>query len=1046
MDMRRMKNPEIVRSGVGRFRRPVLAATLSIGLAVSGLSAFAVLSADASAVAAPPASSAHAVLAAGAVADVPHPAQCSPGETRATERYWYFGDGAAVDFGVTGSSAEPFAGSDVSSGEGTTVATDSSGKLQFWSNANTIYDRTGAAMENGTGLLGNYSAVQTVAAFPAVGQPGKYFSVTTDGSVFYNPNGKLTYSVIDMNLNGGLGAVTSTKNVQLGESNTASEALTAVPNAAGTGFWVVTQTANSSNVLAYEFGADGPITGTAVVSEMSAGNLARQGSIYFNADLTQAVSMGGDQTTANLRVLDFNALTGQFTENLAWSIDGASTLYTADFSPAGDYVYVSEFGNNSHLFRFRIAGATTGAEVSASKEDLGLISSVQGGHVRRAPDGKMYVANQGLPTLSVVNDPDSATDPMFVPESFALAAGTSSTYGLPQMVTGCPPALDEIRHLSLAKTATPESGVHAGDVVTYTVTAVNDGEADYTAEHPAQIVDDMTGVLDDATYNGDAKAVASDGSEIPSPSYASPKLGWSGPLAVGASVTITYTMTVTGLGDLSMLNSAAPVCTTSEICEPPTVVVVLLPRVTPSKTSDPVSGTNVSAGDVVTYTLSWKNDGLASGPLDSTDDLSDVLDDGALTSPPVVDAAHTDTVTAKLEGKAIRVTGNLAPGETTTVTYQVTVGADGTRGNNEAVNVLTPDVPPYVPPTGCTEGAPNCPGPFIPPTTEHNVSELHAWKTVNPASGTSLVAGQDVTYTLHFTNTGAAPATVDRADDLSQVLDDATMTKVPVSSDAALVVSEVAADNRFTIAGSVKPGASVTVAYTVTVKAEGDRGDDILANFLLKRTDPPITTPDCTPTAGEEPDCTTNPVGNLAVTKSVDPSSGTTVVPGQQLDYTLTFINTGKGTSMVDYTDVIAGVLDDATITAAPKASNTALTASAITDGEFTIAGELAPGQKVAVSYSVTVKVHAEQGDHSLGNFLQPTGVTPPITCVEDNPLCTVNHVLPPAGAGLASTGVGAELPIAGGIGLLLAGLVVLLVRRRNRGKLNEEEDVAALV
>jgi hypothetical protein len=82
------------------------------------------------------------------------------------------------------------------------------------------------------------------------------------------------------------------------------------------------------------------------------------------------------------------------------------------------------------------------------------------------------------------------------------------------------------------------SQVAPGQRVTYTITLTNTGAADFTATDPAAFEDDLGDVLDDAAYNGDARADAG------TVSYASPRLSWSGPLPVGGRVDITYTVTV----------------------------------------------------------------------------------------------------------------------------------------------------------------------------------------------------------------------------------------------------------------------------------------------------------------------------------------------------------------------------------------------------------------------------------------------------------------------------------------------------------------------
>ena len=90
-----------------------------------------------------------------------------------------------------------------------------------------------------------------------------------------------------------------------------------------------------------------------------------------------------------------------------------------------------------------------------------------------------------------------------------------------------------VPQLSITKTASA-SYVVPGGTEAYTITLANTGQTPYAG---TTVTDDLAGVLDDATYNGDA--VASRGSIA----YASPTLTWTGDLAVGESATITYTVT-----------------------------------------------------------------------------------------------------------------------------------------------------------------------------------------------------------------------------------------------------------------------------------------------------------------------------------------------------------------------------------------------------------------------------------------------------------------------------------------------------------------------
>ena len=577
-----------------------------------------------------------------------------------------------------------------------------------------------------------------------------------------------------------------------------------------------------------------------------------------------------------------------------------------------------------------------------------------------------------------------------------------------------------VPHLSVSKDSTPEA-VNIGDTVNYTITLTNDGQVDYSDTNPASWSDDLAGVLDDATWNDDAAAssgeVTLDGSN----------LSWSGPLAVGDEVTVTYSVTVTSSGDNVLENTVCTPANGTDDAECDTTTTNL-PYVVADKVSDPANGENVNAGDVVTYTLSWTNTGQAAGIVDSTDDLTEVLDDATVTSEPV---SSSDAVTVTRTDGTLRVVGPIAAGETVTVTYQVTVNPDGERGDNRLENVLVPDVP-------CLEDG------CAPPPVVHPVGELVTWKSVDPATNTTVREGDELTYTLHFENTGNGPVAVDREDVVSGVLDDADITSGPTASADSLSVSEIA-DGRFSITGELAAGANETVTYTVQVKATEDRGDDRLANFLVPNGEEPPEV--CEPVEGQLPNCTVNPVSDIQVSKSSDPESGTEVAPGDDVTYTLTFTNRSQNPDAaaadVDYTDHMVDVLDDADLTAGPTASDASLTAT-LTGDQIRIVGAVASGETVTVTYTVTVKDYADQGNGELGNVVAQTGDAP--VCVPGSDLCTEHPAEDPPGGGNTPGEPGGKLPVTGGeLSWMIAGLAALLLTaggalmiRRKKGLINQ--------
>lgn len=135
-----------------------------------------------------------------------------------------------------------------------------------------------------------------------------------------------------------------------------------------------------------------------------------------------------------------------------------------------------------------------------------------------------------------------------VKDRSGLADGGNYTLGNVVTSDGCQATADcETTHpvgtYTVAKSADPASGteVQAGDTVAYTVTVTQVGTGAVTG---ASLEDDLSDVLDDATWNGDLSA----SSDTASFDAATETLAWAGDLEVGQQVTVTYSVTVTSLG------------------------------------------------------------------------------------------------------------------------------------------------------------------------------------------------------------------------------------------------------------------------------------------------------------------------------------------------------------------------------------------------------------------------------------------------------------------------------------------------------------------
>ena len=293
--------------------------------------------------------------------------------------------------------------------------------------------------------------------------------------------------------------------------------------------------------------------------------------------------------------------------------------------------------------------------------------------------------------------------------------------------------------LTITKTAGTTTAV-PGQTVTYTITVRNTGGTGYTG---ATVTDSLAEMIDDASYvNGSA---ADGGAGAVTYDDATHVLTWTGDLPAGAAaVIITYSVHVNDpdTGDKLLINtvtsadtgSTCPPATTGPACR--TTIEVQTPALTITSTASPATAT---PGAVVTYTLTAADTGQT--PYTGatiTDDLTGVLDDAAYGA----DATTTGTVT--YTGTAVTWTGNLAPGDTATITFTVTVTSPDT-GNHLLASTLT----------SATAGS-NCPAGSADPrcTTTVPVSDL----VINfTASADTVIPGGTLVYTATITNAGQTP-------------------------------------------------------------------------------------------------------------------------------------------------------------------------------------------------------------------------------------------------------------------------------------------------
>ncbi len=178
-----------------------------------------------------------------------------------------------------------------------------------------------------------------------------------------------------------------------------------------------------------------------------------------------------------------------------------------------------------------------------------------------------------------------------------------------------------------------------------------------------------------------------------------------------------------------------------------------------TKSSDPVSGSQVVPGQTITYTVLVENIGNVDlTPAHLVDDLSDVLDDASYVAGSATATVDGQpSVSPEISGSTLTWSDDLPEGQAATVTYRVTVASDATAADR-LVNVVTGtgDVPPGItPPTSnCAPGSsdPAC-------TTTHTPVGPNPSPTPSPTPGEPTPTPSEPTPTPTPSESSPTPAT-----------------------------------------------------------------------------------------------------------------------------------------------------------------------------------------------------------------------------------------------------------------------------------------------
>ncbi|MFT4256655.1 MAG: hypothetical protein QM599_06840, partial [Pseudoxanthomonas sp.] len=428
-----------------------------------------------------------------------------------------------------------------------------------------------------------------------------------------------------------------------------------------------------------------------------------------------------------------------------YTVASAGTL-TFDNTPAGsnnsgDIAFDANgdawllVGRDLYLVSAASLAASAPVAVRQTRPQInGALPTIDFAGIAFASDGTLYLANNtgGSGSAYYAYDPTTGE----LTQTASTAASASRDLASCAFPSPAEPELSVEKTLAEVNGEAYTSGdpVYPGDVLTYAITITNSGDAVGTLYSG----DILETVPDNTTYT----ATDNDFTTASGNGYT---LDAAINIAAGESQTLNFVVTVSDplSASVTSIDNAVTFpnddidCDASgNDCEETTPVG---PVTSVAKTSSPESGTAVSPGDTIAYTLTVT---VANAATNEDITLTDTLGDGLTLSGtlPTGCSANGQVVTCVLDAGA-------AVG-THAFTYSATVDADATDSVGNVVVATTPDG--GDPDPDCT----TC-------ETEHPLSpSITVVKSADPASGSEVAPGDTITYTLTTTIANSATTEV----------------------------------------------------------------------------------------------------------------------------------------------------------------------------------------------------------------------------------------------------------------------------------------------
>ncbi len=310
---------------------------------------------------------------------------------------WYFANHCGLNF--NSGAPQVLHDSPINTIFGNATISDSLGDLLFYTADGRVYNKNHVIMQNGSDLQWPGVYGRAIVKWP--GQNDLYFILNARHPQIYLG---FYYSLVDMSLDSGLGAITE-KNIAVSSGSDAAGRIALVRKAHSDAVWVITRKFSEDALAAYLIDYNG-FNPNPILSPMPdrSPSIVSWGPLKVSYDSKYILSSYSNHK--NIEISQFNSITGS--ANYLYTISDPGgvpfTLAGMEYSPDSKYLYVSynKPGEINCIYQFDMHYIEDETAFNSSAVYLGDGPAMG---MQLARDGKIYCMSENNNYIGIIHQP-----------------------------------------------------------------------------------------------------------------------------------------------------------------------------------------------------------------------------------------------------------------------------------------------------------------------------------------------------------------------------------------------------------------------------------------------------------------------------------------------------------------------------------------------------------------------------------------------------------------------------------------------------------------